>query len=203
MSPSNSPTIKVPTPTNLPTTPPTKIPTTDPTQQPTLSPTAFKGNVYVQYYNAIGWFGIPSTGLSDLTPYKEEYIPQINYPLTSGTFAGSEKENNVAALFQGRLLFEEQGEYLIKISCDYTFNFFFDGILVYKSLTAESVSFVGFFTPRSTSLIGIEFFEMSGSSELVVSWLTPSSFDFVPIPEEAWKRVVSYYILVFNTFELV
>lgn len=190
-SPSYAPTTKVSTPTKLPTTPPTKIPTINPTQHPTLFPTSFRGNVYVQYYNAIGWFGIPSSGLSDLTPYKEEYISLINYPLRNGAFAGSEKDDNVAAFFQGRLLFEEQGDYLIKISCDYTFNFFFDGILVYKSMAAESVSFVGFFTPRSTSLIGIEFFEMSGSSELVVSWVTPSSSDFVPIPEEAWKRMSS------------
>ena len=46
------------------------------------------GKVSVHYYETIGWTALPLSGLSSLSSYKSEKVETINYPYTTGNFAG-------------------------------------------------------------------------------------------------------------------
>jgi len=96
-SPSESPSdIPSPTPSNDPSTSLTVLPSSIPSDE------SF-GKVGVSYFATSGWTSLPSSGFSDLSPYKVETVETINYPYTEGDFAGSLRKDNVAALFQGTI----------------------------------------------------------------------------------------------------
>ena len=48
---------------------------------------------------------LPSAGLKSLSPYKTEFVDTINFREYDGIFAGSERFDYVAALFEGQLHF--------------------------------------------------------------------------------------------------
>ena len=71
------------------------------TLAPTNSPTATPKNIHVKYY-VFTETSLPAEGLKSLTPYAEDYVSNIDFRPGSGVFATSGRENNVAALFEGK-----------------------------------------------------------------------------------------------------
>jgi len=55
----------------------------------------------VKYYVTPVWTALPAAGLSTLSSYKSEMVDTINFPYTTGNFAGSGRHDYVAALFEG------------------------------------------------------------------------------------------------------
>jgi hypothetical protein len=62
-----------------------------------------RGKVLVKYYATPVWTALPSTGLSSMSSYKSEMVETINFPYTTGDFAGSGRDTYVAALYEGNI----------------------------------------------------------------------------------------------------
>jgi len=99
-SPSNVPTLVT---SAVPTVTPSSDPSTD-TSESSASPSVQSfGKVRARYYEALGWTSLPSSGFSSLSAYKSEKVETINFSATNGNFAGSGRNDNVAALFTGTI----------------------------------------------------------------------------------------------------
>ena len=81
--------------------------TTASSASPLICDDGDEAKVDVKYYYVDGWNSLPSAGLSSLTPYATDTTTYINYPSTFGTFAGSGRAQNVAALFQSYLYVDQ------------------------------------------------------------------------------------------------
>ena len=104
-APTKAPTV--PVVTAVPSLNPTLEPSVDfPSSSPSVSPSAnpsflSSGNVHVSYYDVSLEF-LPDEGLKSLTPYTAGYVENIDFQLGSGGFATSGRDENVAALFDGK-----------------------------------------------------------------------------------------------------
>jgi len=213
--PSKGPTAKPPTKSNIS---PTLNPSIDPSASPTLnssadtstlpslnpsadftvSPSAtLSGNVHVNYYEAFSWTDLPSAGLLSLSPYKSERVDNINYPRTTGTFAGSGRSIHVAALFQGYLKFPFPDKYYLCINSDDGSKLFINNTLVInKGGIHDSEEKCSFYNGTGVSKVEVEYFQRGGHSALFLKWVPMSrppnfklmvaisSSDFVHKPNE-------------------
>merc|ERR1712038_839416 len=144
---------------------------------PTLSPTKTPERLHVSYY-AVSLNSLPDEGLGSLTPYDTEYVENIDFSPGSGSFAGSGRENDVAALFEGYLAFPVFPDtYYFCLTSDDGSKLFIEDELVidndmtgntkrcaeYDVITADAIDAV--------SKVSVEYFERSGSSRLIFEWV--------------------------------
>ena len=107
IQPNNTPPSALPSAS--PSAMPSLYPSTDPSYSLSFSPSmhpsfvSSAGNVNVKYYEFAEQTSLPTEGLKSLIPYAEDYVKNIDFQPGSGTFASSGRENNVAALFEGKL----------------------------------------------------------------------------------------------------
>lgn len=149
-------------------------------------------NVFVQYFEADGWITLPIRGLdhSIYPPYKSEMVETINYPKSSGAFAGSGKSESVAALFVGYLEFQTKGESWFCIISDDGSKLFIDDDLkinndgVHNEKTRCGVVHVR--EPGIIHKITVEYFQSTNEASLVLKWRDSGASKFIIIPPTLW-----------------
>ena len=145
---------------------------------PTASPTPFLEKLHVSYY-AVSLTSLPDEGLSSLTPYKTEYVGNIDFRPGSGTFAGSERENGVAALFEGYLNFPFPDTYYLCLTSDDGSKLFIDDELVIDNDgTHGSVQECSFYDATGVAKIVVEYFENGGGATLYLQWVPMTRREF-------------------------
>eukprot|EP00587_Corethron_hystrix_P002166 CAMPEP_0113318120 /NCGR_PEP_ID=MMETSP0010_2-20120614/12797_1 /TAXON_ID=216773 ORGANISM="Corethron hystrix, Strain 308" /NCGR_SAMPLE_ID=MMETSP0010_2 /ASSEMBLY_ACC=CAM_ASM_000155 /LENGTH=576 /DNA_ID=CAMNT_0000175321 /DNA_START=361 /DNA_END=2088 /DNA_ORIENTATION=- /assembly_acc=CAM_ASM_000155 len=180
--------------TNNPTVDPITSPSSNPSADLTMSPsTTQRGNVHVNYYEALAWNSLPSSGLSSLSPYKAEMVDNINYPSTEGTFAGSGRTIHVAALFEAYLEFPFPDRYYMCITSDDGSKLFLDNMLVIDNdETHSSTEVCSFYNGTGVTKMEVEYFQRGGGKELFVKWVPmsrPPNFRLmVVIPPSAFVQ---------------
>jgi len=115
----------------------------------------------------------PSTlpDFTTLSPYASEIVPLVNYPATSGSFAGSGRADNVGAVFEGLVQVSEPELYAFSTRSD-------DGSALYigDTLVVDNDGLHGMWehTDRIKLKVGlhrlrVEFFEAGGQAGLIAS----------------------------------
>jgi len=131
--------------------------------------------VHVNYYEAPAWIDLPSAGLSSLSPYMSEWVGNINYPSTTGVFAGSGRNIEVAALFQGYLKFPFPDSYWLCITSDDGSKLFIDDTLVIDNGGLNGyVEKCSFYDGAGVSKVEVEYFQRGGKNALFLSWVPMS-----------------------------
>eukprot|EP00559_Dactyliosolen_fragilissimus_P002113 CAMPEP_0184871582 /NCGR_PEP_ID=MMETSP0580-20130426/40802_1 /TAXON_ID=1118495 /ORGANISM="Dactyliosolen fragilissimus" /LENGTH=1122 /DNA_ID=CAMNT_0027374259 /DNA_START=125 /DNA_END=3490 /DNA_ORIENTATION=- len=159
-----------------------------PTNSPTNSPT----RLHVSYY-AVSLSSLPDEGLGSLTPYYTEYVGNINFNAGSGSFAGSGRSNDVAALFEGYLKFPVQKDsyYLCLTSDDGSKLFIDDELVIDNDVSGRTKKCGVYDATEDISRVEVEYFERSGGSVLVFEWVPLSR-----PPQHRLMEVVSSYAFV-------
>ena len=143
--------------------------------------------INIQYYDATGWTALPSAGLSSLTPYATDTTYSINYPQTTGEFAGSGRVNAVAALFQGYVYADEIVQ-RICVNSDDGSKLYIDDVLKINNdgLHTEKRRCAGITV--GLHKVDLEYFESEGNSLLVLEWGSNDN-GIRTIPPRSWASV--------------
>ena len=140
--------------------------------------------VNVKYFVANEWNTLPSAGLSNLTAYANETTTSINYPKTSGNFAGSGRSDNVAALFQSYLYVDENKT--ICITSDDGSKLFLNDELKINNDGVHAPIRKCANVSSGVYKLDIEYFERYGETMLVLEW-GPSENSQTVVPPAAWR----------------
>ena len=160
------------------------------TPAPSMSSASVE-NVYVKYFDASGWTGLPSSSVFPLPSYKAEFVSTINYPTTPGEFAGSGRNDNVAAYFVGALFFDEIGTYSLQNLADGPLRIYFNQNLTFSSNGPVNQFFDINVSGPGFAWYDMEYLELTGDAQLQLLWSPPSSSSFSAIPAESWLAFVS------------
>merc|ERR1712038_1405059 len=117
-----------------------------------------------------------------------EYVDTIDFDDDTGEFAGSGRTDDVAASFEGHLVFEDAGDYELCLTSDDGSKLFFDGSLLIDNDGLHGD--VQVCTNKNTvgiHKILIEYWESGGYSSLKLEWKRPSSSSLVVVPASAWS----------------
>jgi len=152
------------------------------------------GNIKAKYYDAKGKDLHMLPNFADLgDPYNTASLFSINMPTDTEVTATFGKPYEVAGIFKGFLVFEDQGDYDICLSSDDGSRLYIDGdVLIDDNDGLHGIQErCGQVSKRGegkrTHLITIEYFQRSGGSGLILEWVTPSSSEKVVIPADSWS----------------
>ncbi len=149
------------------------------------SPIQPQPGIRVHYYALNNPNTLPDFSL--LTPYHTEIVSQINFPSTSGQFAGSGRVNNVGAVFTGYVQVALPGMYRFSTESD-------DGSMLWVGdrLVVDNNGLHGMRVRSGVvallpgkHAVRVEFFEAGGSAGLIVRNAYDPG-DFQVIPPSAW-----------------
>jgi len=140
--------------------------------------------VQIKYYDATGWTSLPSGGLSSLTPYATGTTTRINYRKTDGEFAGSGREDNVAALFQAYLYVDAVVTQICLTSDDGS-KLFLDDDLKIDNDGKHGVRKVCASVSSGVYKLDLEYFEGSGGAMVVLEW-GASRNNLRVVPRRSW-----------------
>ncbi len=149
--------------------------------------------VEVAYYDLSGLGTIREMpDFAQLTPFLEEIVPDVNYPETSGTFAGSGLEDFVGAVFEGVLVVDTEDIYTLFINSSDGSKLYIDGQLVVDNDGLHNMRErdVTFGLRQGMYRFTIEFFENRATAGLVFSW---RSNDILkqPVPASALAHALA------------
>lgn len=137
------------------------------------NPLGAQPGLAVSYYALSAPTSLPDFGA--LTPYASEVVPEIYYPSSSGTFAGSGRADDVGAVFTGWIDVPASGFWTLGLTSD-------DGsrLWIGDDLVIDNDGLHGMLTVRGTRPLGagkhrvrIEYFEAAGSAGLQFAWSGP------------------------------
>jgi len=144
------------------------------------------GNIAVRYFN-IGSGNSVVPDMSGMPVDESEYVPNINYGSTRGSFVGSGFADNVGAIFEGCIAIPDTGEWTFYTESD-------DGSRMYIN-DEEVVNNDGLHGMETQSgsieldavqaRARVTFFENGGGAGLIVSWQGPGVEKQI-IPASAW-----------------
>ena len=149
--------------------------------------------VEVAYYDLSGMGTIREMpDFSQLTPFFEEIVPDINYPETSGTFAGSGLEDFVGAVFEGVLIVDTEDVYTLFIDSSDGSKLYIDGQLVIDNDGLHNMREreVTFGLRQGMYRITIEFFENRATAGLIFRWRS-NNIPKQPVPASALAHAIS------------
>jgi len=144
------------------------------------------GNIFVSYFS-IGSGNSVVPNMSSLSVHESEYVQNINYASTSGSFVGSGFADNVGAIFDGCIAVPSTGEWRFYTRSD-------DGSMMYinDEEVVDNDGLHGMETKSGSILLNagkararVTFFENGGGAGLIVSWQGPGVEEQV-IPASAW-----------------
>mmetsp|Transcript_1494 Transcript_1494/g.3130 ORF Transcript_1494/g.3130 Transcript_1494/m.3130 type:complete len:1117 (-) Transcript_1494:133-3483(-) len=144
--------------------------------------------IRVSYYIPdFSWYVLPPSGLSPYIPYKTEMIKSINFRNHGGIFAGSGRNDLVAALFEGNLNFSSSGTYNLCITSSDGSKLYFDGVLLvdndgrhHDRMRCNPIETSGIHE------ITIEYFDIVQMATMIFEWQTPTASDKTVVPSDAW-----------------
>ncbi|MBM4114486.1 MAG: hypothetical protein FJ252_01260 [Phycisphaerae bacterium] len=126
---------------------------------------------------------------STLTPYGTAVVERINYASSIETFAGSGREDNVGATFNGWIKIPTNGYWTLGLTSD-------DGsrLWIDDDLVVNNDGLHGMLTVRGTRPLAagkhrlrVEFFEAGGGAGLIMAWSGPGTTT-TAIPSSALTR---------------
>jgi len=126
---------------------------------------------------------------STLTPYGTAVVERINYASSIETFAGSGREDNVGATFNGWIKIPTNGYWTLGLTSD-------DGsrLWIGDDLVVNNDGLHGMLTVRGTRPLAagkhrlrVEFFEAGGGAGLIMAWSGPGTTT-TAIPSSALTR---------------
>jgi len=137
-----------------------------------MAKTSEERKVTVKYYYANGWTALPSIRLDHLTQYAEDTTHTIGYrkTLNTGTFAGSGRADNVAALFQGYLVTDQQTVTHICLTSVDGSKLFLDDALLINLDGRHSSSKLCAAIPSGLHKVDLEYFNTRGNAVLVLEF---------------------------------
>lgn len=151
------------------------------------NPIGSTGGLDARYYALSSPSALPD--FLTLTPYLTGVASAVNYPSTTGSFAGSGLSDNVGAVFSGWVLVPSDGVWTFYAGSD-------DGSRL-KIGDTEVVSHDGLhgFTERSGEIglragrhaFRVEFFERTGGAGLIASWQGPGVAKGVIPSANLWR----------------
>jgi hypothetical protein len=143
-----------------------------------------KRKVQIKYYDATGWSSLPAEGLDSLTPYKTSNTTKIYYVNKQGTFADSDRTNDVAALFQSYLLIDPMITELCVTSDDGS-KLYLDGVLLIDNDGLHGDVKKCAPVTMGVYWVDLEYFERGGSATLVLEMGDPTNGLRV-VPPRSW-----------------
>ncbi|GFH56481.1 hypothetical protein CTEN210_12957 [Chaetoceros tenuissimus] len=154
--------------------------------------------IQMKYFDATNWSSLPAG--DQPVPYKIDTTYSINYNNNAGEFATSERSENVAASFEGRVWVDNVIEYLC-VESNNGSKVYVDGVLAIdndgllhstqrKCVYVKSGNKADF---RSGAMLHVyvEYLNSGGNSHLVMEWGTTRDNDltFRTIPPRSWASV--------------
>ena len=136
-------------------------------------PVGAEPGLAVDYYELSSPTAMPD--FSSLSPYASEIVPEVYYPATTGTFAGSGRADNVGAVYTGWIDVPVSGYWTLGLTSD-------DGsrLWIGDDLVVDNDGVHGMRTVRGTAALAagkhrlrIEYFEATRSAGLVLAWSGP------------------------------
>jgi hypothetical protein len=139
---------------------------------------------------AVSWNELPPEGLSSLSPYKTDTTLSINYPSTRGAFATSERDKNVAALFEGYLYVDSDINTICVTSDDGSKLYLDDELKINNDGRHDSVRICKSIAGGLQYKFALEYFEAIDSAELILKW-GPSASALSVVPSTAWRDPIT------------
>lgn len=136
-------------------------------------PTGISARLDAKYYALAGETALPDFALR--TPYLTETVAQVNFPATSGAFAGSGRADQVGARFSGWITVPSSGMWTFTIASDEGSRLSIGSTVVVNHDGLHTIS------ERSGSIalaagihpLTIDYFEQTGAAGLVAFWQGP------------------------------
>lgn len=137
------------------------------------NPVGAQPGLFVEYYALDAPTSLPD--FSSLVPYASEIVPEIYYPATSGTFAGSGRVDNVGAVFSGWIDVPVSGYWTLGLTSD-------DGsrLWIGDDLVVDNDGVHTMRTVRGTRALAagrhrlrIEYFEATAAAGLILAFSGP------------------------------
>ena len=152
--------------------------------------TGTRSGVDADYYALSSPSQLPD--FSTLTPYDGEAVTHVEYPSTSGVFAGSNRANELAAVYEGFVTVPTSEVYTFYLESD-------DGSKLYvgNETVVDNDGLHGM-TEQSGTIalkpgghaVRVEFFENTGNAGLIVR-IAGGGLAKQVIPPGSWRRVAS------------
>ena len=146
------------------------------------NPIGAEPGLYAEYFELASPTALPD--FSALTPYASEIVPQVYYPLSGGTFAGSGRADDVGAVFTGWLEVPQSGFWTLGLTSD-------DGsrLWIGDALVIDNDGLHGMVTARGVMALAagrhrlrIEYFEGTGGAGLQFSMSGPGQSTVIVRP---------------------
>ncbi len=143
--------------------------------------------VLADYYAVGNISSLPN--FSTLTPYASEFVDQINYPSTDGTFAGSGRADQVGAVFTGYIQVPALDFYLLFCTSDDGSKLYLGNTLLINNDGSHGMTEKSAQVALKPGLhkVRIEFFENGGACGLTAG-IMASKGTRVIIPASMWRR---------------
>ena len=168
---------------------PSVVPSLTPSDVPSSMPSI--GDIKVSYYDFSNLTALPAAGvLSSYTAISTGSVTTINFPSTSGNFASSGLSNNVAALFEGFLVFPApNGEAYICVRSDNQARLIIfgnvaidnDGEDLNNRVCLRYCNNPDCLTISGSASFSLEYLENDGDAELVLEWGNDELTTFTPV----------------------
>ena len=128
-----------------------------------------ESGVCVGYYVLSGPASMPN--FAALAPYGGEILTQINFPSTDGDFAGSNRSDNVGAVFVGFLNLDTSGVYRLSVTSDDGSKVYLGDQLIINNDGLHGMAEVQTMLALEAGLhrLRVEFFENGGGAGLILA----------------------------------
>ncbi len=143
--------------------------------------------IQISYYDAPGWNNLPAAGLASLTPYDTGTTYKIDYRDTDGNFAGSGRDDNIAALFQGYIYTDPLITKLCVTSDDGS-KLYLNNVLRINNDGLHSPIRKCTDVTEGVYRLDLEYFEKDGGAMLVLEF-GPSVDALRVVPPRSWASV--------------